>query len=272
MIGLLPDRPQRGESGLRDLERVAKAFDALFAKHCEDVPQGRPTGEKALQSHLISEAYQHDRRLVSINAASKDTDHPVELTFITDEIPVPTETGRIVCDLLALRVDGGRSTPVLLELKDARMLKRLVEQVDAYADLIDEHAESFERLYTAVLGETVEFDAETERWIVWPAAGPGADPREGELAKVGIRVVSYTLDDGGYSFEVGIDRPRCSTCRSPKDVVPVIHGEPTPQAGERAERGEVIIAGCMIDEDSRPWRCRGCGEDFGSLGSGTQRL
>lgn len=33
-------------------------------------------------------------------------------------------------------------------------------------------------------------DAPTEKWIVWPAAGPGKDPREDELATKGIRVVS----------------------------------------------------------------------------------
>ena len=41
--------------------------------------------------------------------------------FVTDEISLPTEEGKIVCDLLALRRDGGRCVPVLLELKDARL-------------------------------------------------------------------------------------------------------------------------------------------------------
>ena len=49
--------------------------------------------------------------------------------FVTDEIALPVEGGEIVCDILALRRDGGRSTPVLLELKDDRLLTRLAEQV-----------------------------------------------------------------------------------------------------------------------------------------------
>lgn len=204
MVGLLPDRPQRGKSGLRDLHRVARDFDTLFAQHCRDVEQGRVTGEKALQSWLIAEAHMNARRLVSINAASKATSDPVELVFVTDEIPVPVDSGKIVCDILALRVDGGRSTPVLLELKDARMLTRLVKQVDDYAALMQDHVESFEKLYATVLGEPVKFDRPTEKWIVWPSAGHGVDPREAELAEQGIRVVAYReREAGGYEFGVG---------------------------------------------------------------------
>lgn len=204
MVGLLPDRPQRGKSGLRDLDRVAQDFDSLFAQHCQEVEQGRVTGEKVLQSFLIAEAYRNSRRLVPINSASKATGDPVELVFITDEIPVPIDDGKVVCDILALRRDGARSTPVLLELKDARMLTRLVEQVDDYAALMDAHVESFEKLYAAVLGEPVKFDRPTEKWIVWPAAGDGVDPREAELAEMGIRVVAYRESEGGgYEFGVG---------------------------------------------------------------------
>lgn len=204
MVGLLPDRPQRGKSGLRDLARVAKEFDALFARHCQDIDHWRVTGEKALQSFMIAEAHRSGRRLESINVASKATDAPVELVFITDEVPVPVGDGKIVCDLLAFRRDGGRSTPVLLELKDARMLTRLVEQVDGYSALMDAHVESFEKLYAAVLGEPVRFDGPTEKWIVWPAAGDGTDPREAELAERGIRVVGYSEAGGGRcEFMVG---------------------------------------------------------------------
>ena len=74
MVGLLPERPQRGKSGLTKLDRVAQDFEALFAKHCRDISQGRVTGEKALQSFLISEAYRNDRKLVSHNDASRNTD------------------------------------------------------------------------------------------------------------------------------------------------------------------------------------------------------
>lgn len=204
MVGLLHDRPQRGKSGLRDLERTAAEFEALFATHCRDVEHGRPTGEKALQSFLIRESYKNGRRLHPINVASATTNAPVELVFVTDEIPLPVDGGKMVCDLLALRRDGGRSTPVLLELKDDRMLTRLVEQVEGYSVLIDEHAELFAKLFGALLGETVRFDGPTEKWIVWPAAGDTRDPREEELRAKKIRVVGYTEPvAGSYDMRVG---------------------------------------------------------------------
>jgi hypothetical protein len=78
--------------------------------------------------------------------------------------PLPAEDGKTVCDVLALRRDGGRSSPVLLELKDERQLTRLVEQVEGYAALVDAHAELFAQLFGALLGEGVPFDRPTEKW------------------------------------------------------------------------------------------------------------
>ena len=209
MIGLLADRPQRGKGGFgeRDLALVQENFEDLFKTHCSGtIHHGRRTGEKALQSFLICESYRNGRRLESLNIASRKTSDPVDLRFITDEISLPLANGKkIVCDLLALRCDAGRSTPVLIELKDRRMQRRLVAQVDVYADLIDQHRGHYERLFAALLGKPVQFDKwPTEKWIVWPEVGPGQrDPREDELASKGIRVVGYQERDGRFILTVG---------------------------------------------------------------------
>jgi hypothetical protein len=204
MVGLLHDRPQRGKSKITNLVGLAASFETLFGTHCRDVTHDRVTGEKALQSFLIRDAYTSGRKMRSINAASATTNDPVELTFITDEIALPIENGKTVCDVLALRRDGGRTTPVLLELKDARMLTRLVEQVEGYAELIDAHPALFADLFSALLGEEVRFDGPTEKWIVWPAAGAENDPREEQLAAKSIRVVGYTeMPSGNYGMRVG---------------------------------------------------------------------
>jgi hypothetical protein len=50
MIGLIRKRPQRGKGGFRNLERLAGDFDLLFAKYCQDVPQGRVTGERPFRA------------------------------------------------------------------------------------------------------------------------------------------------------------------------------------------------------------------------------
>jgi hypothetical protein len=203
MVGLLPDRPQRGKSGLTNLEAFTADFEGLFEAHCRNVEHGRITGEKALQSFLISEAQASGRRLASLNGASATTNDAVELAFITDEISLPIESGKTVCDILALRRDARRCTPVLIELKDSRQFTRLVEQVEGYAKLIDEHADLFAELFSSLLGEDVRFDGPTEKWIVWPAVGAGPDPRTGELLERGIRVAGYAVESGQYSFLVG---------------------------------------------------------------------
>jgi hypothetical protein len=203
MIGLLPDRPQRGKSGLRNLERAARDFEQLFGAHCRDVSQGRITGEKALQSFLIRNAYGHGRRLACLNEASATTNAPVDLVFVTDEIPVPAEQGKIVCDILAFRAEGDRGVPVLLELKDDRMLTRLIAQVESYAALIDEHVDLYSELFSAVLGEALSLTGPCEKWIVWPSAGAGRDPREEELLARGVRLVGYRAAGDGFQFSVG---------------------------------------------------------------------
>ena len=166
MVGLLPDRPQRGVSTITSLESVAANFEKRFEVHCQNIEHRRLTGEKALQSFLIREAKVNERRMVSLNSASATTGEPVNLWFVTDELALPIDGGKIVCDLLALRRDGGHLTPVLLDLKDDRQLTRLVQQVDSYSRLMDEHARLFGELHGTIVGEPVTFDGPAEKWIM----------------------------------------------------------------------------------------------------------
>lgn len=215
MVGLTPERPQRGKSGMRGLQRLAANFDPEFKKHCIEVEQGRPTAEKVLQSWMLAEAYRYGRRMVSLNTASESTASPVELVFVTDEIALPTTAdgkGRIVCDILALRAVEDGIVPVVIELKTERQLKRLVEQVRNYSDLVDEHADLFAELYSATLGRKVSFTGPCEEWIVWPLVGEEKDPREDELDEAGIRVVGYRDAGEGFEFQVG-KAPRPATRR-----------------------------------------------------------
>ena len=202
MVGLLADRPQRGRQ-LGPLDHIAADFEALFAKHCQDVGHAKPTGEKALQSFLISESYKHGRHMQPINVASQNTDEPVDLVFVMDEIAIPVFEGKRVCDVLALRREGKHAIPVLLELKDKRLLKLLVEQAESYASLIDLHADLFAELFGVLLGEHVRFDAPAEKWIVWPASLNEADPHEDWLAERGVRVVGYTKSDAAHVAQGG---------------------------------------------------------------------
>lgn len=215
MIGLTRERPQRGKSNIRDLARLAANFDGEFEKHCVDIDQGRPTKEKRLQSWLIAEAHIQDRHMASLNRASEATNAPVDLVFVTDEIPVPIEDGRIVCDILAVRVTTTGYVPVVMELKSDRQMKRLVEQVEGYAAIVDQHIDLYGELFGALLGRQVVLMGPAEKWIVWRAVGDEPDPRAGELAELAIRVVGYREEGVGFKFRTGAARTSCFGPRAP---------------------------------------------------------
>lgn len=204
LVGLLHDRPQRGLGGIKDLSRITDHFEALFHEHCEAVSQGRGTDEKQLQSFLIREAHRHARHLEPLNTAARVAGQALDLVFVTDEIPLPGDNERIVCDLLALRRDeAGRQIPVVVELKSERALTRLLEQVEGYARLVDLHADLFAQLFAVLLGELVTFGGPCEKVIVWPALSGGRpEPRAAELAARGVTVVGYSQDRERFAFRV----------------------------------------------------------------------
>jgi hypothetical protein len=200
MVGLSADRPQRGKSGIRDFDRLQREFERLYAKHCVDVDQGRPTPEKRVQSFLLRDAHTHGRRMATLNDAAGRTDGLVDLVFVTDELAVPVAGGWVVCDVLALREPN---IPVIIELKSERQMTRLIAQVEGYAAIIVEHVDLFSRLFSVILGRELNLAPDPEKWIVWPQAGDVKDPREDELAARGVRVVGYRVEEGESTFRVG---------------------------------------------------------------------
>lgn len=207
MVGLLPERPQRGRSNIRDLAELARDFDAQFAKHCRDIAHGRVTPEKRLQSFLVADAYAHDRRMVALEGAFAGPAERGALTFITDEIVVrplePNGRGKLVCDLLALRERDGADIPVLIELKSSRAMTELIRQTTRYVALMVEHQASFERLYAATLGRDVRFAGAPEKWIVWPAPTRGGR-RDDALREHAITAIEYTEVGDAYRFECAL--------------------------------------------------------------------
>jgi hypothetical protein len=55
--------------------------------------------------------------------------------------------------------------------------------------------------------------------------------------------------------------PRCGS-RS----IPIVYGLPGMELFEAADRGEVALGGCVIEDGAPEWRCRGvdCGLEFGA--------
>ena len=97
--------------------------------------------------------------------------------------------------------------PVLIELKYTRARKRLIEQIDNYAPVIDANQRNYSKLFSALLGKKIELVAPCEKWIVWPAAWDtgdpkwnAKDPRTDEFREIGIGTIAYTKDKNSYSF------------------------------------------------------------------------
>ena len=57
----------------------------------------------------------------------------------------------------------------------------------------------------------------------------------------------------------------CPTCGS-QDRVPILYGLPTQEASERADRGEILLGGCIFDDRDPRWKCRVCGTEWGRSG------
>jgi hypothetical protein len=57
--------------------------------------------------------------------------------------------------------------------------------------------------------------------------------------------------------------PQCGGRR----LIPIAYGLPGPELFEAAERGEVILGGCLVDDANPLWQCASCGARCGGRGS-----
>ena len=55
--------------------------------------------------------------------------------------------------------------------------------------------------------------------------------------------------------------PACTRCGS-LDTIPIAYGLPGPEMMAEAERGEIVLGGCCIEEDQPTHECRACGTSF----------
>jgi len=58
-------------------------------------------------------------------------------------------------------------------------------------------------------------------------------------------------------------RVRCPRCGEVSGV-PILWGMPDNDASERAERGEVVLGGCLVTDDDPDWSCTNpaCGNEW----------
>ncbi len=58
--------------------------------------------------------------------------------------------------------------------------------------------------------------------------------------------------------------PPCPDCGS-ANVRPIVYGEPPFSLALQARRGELVLGGCVITENSPDWDCADCRRQFGEM-------
>lgn len=65
--------------------------------------------------------------------------------------------------------------------------------------------------------------------------------------------------------------PRCPQCGSRKSIIPIIYGlvdydeddkRRKPRIIRKAEKGKIILGGCVIKDDSNHYYCKNCKKGF----------
>lgn len=133
-------------------------------EHLRNIPQqpDRAVPERRVQAWIIQQA-QHaggDLRAV-LKIPSSEYE---ELIFAFDEV---SPRQGIRCDILAVGKKKGSYVPVVMELKYDRQQKELLRQLDGFCELMQQHPESFSRLFRARTGLSVDCSA-PEKILVWP--------------------------------------------------------------------------------------------------------
>lgn len=54
----------------------------------------------------------------------------------------------------------------------------------------------------------------------------------------------------------------CPACGS-TSTVPIVYGMPGPHAKQRADRGQIALGGCVVEDDAPAWTCRDCNHSWG---------
>ncbi len=171
--------------------------------------------ERQLQSWLIKEALKNHRKIGTLLGIHKYFD---ELWFCLDEVSlgdrshpveenptVSTKRSNIVrCDVLSIGLKDGCYSPVLIELKSTRNLKRLIDQLNNFIKDI----ESTPKIHKSILSlmkkcagipENSPFKNEFQKIILWPRL---EQPPKSTTDKIGKAIieVGYTFEKGRWSF------------------------------------------------------------------------
>lgn len=165
--------------------------------------------EHKIQAFIIRTALQDEDHFGRFHRLFSDcSDVFDELIFVTDEFSI--NNGSVRADIVALGGKDGHYFPVFIELKNARSLTRLKNQLNSAHDFLwkDDRARvSFRRFLQAVTGVPLDDILHTEtavrKMIIWPNSPSGEEDQSvNEARKNGFLIMDFEIVGGeaGYRF------------------------------------------------------------------------
>ena len=162
-------------------------------------------GERRLQCWLIRQALNNGRSLEKTFSTSLFGFD--DILFVLDEVSLGDKNHPPIkrCDLLCVGLKNGQWHPVVIELKNLRIGKELVNQVIEYAEEFAEHRNELDQLFLEITGKSV-VKGELLKMVIFP------EPKTSKLTKnleetyrlfeeKGICLVEYkATGQGTFSF------------------------------------------------------------------------
>ncbi|HXH98930.1 MAG TPA: hypothetical protein VNI52_01590 [Sphingobacteriaceae bacterium] len=187
LISLSEESPEQGikcsyteYSSEKDIsELIKKAIKKI------DIPK-RPTPEKRLQAFIINYALNNNNELL----------FDKNIKFITSEIAIYNkDKKKIVTDILGYNETNNQLC--VIELKDDRQEKRLIEQVNNFENIINEDKTEFFSQLLSIHGfkSSNNTPLKVAKFVVWPHGT--ASPKE-KLKAEKITEITFQPD---YSFK-----------------------------------------------------------------------
>ncbi|MBP8878326.1 MAG: hypothetical protein KBG86_09790, partial [Flavobacteriales bacterium] len=194
LISVGTDKPELGVPCKNHNQWTAEILRTYIEKIKSKPAPKRPTPEKSLQAWIIKEAQANDHKLPFDNS----------IKFITSELAMHNYSGdKVVSDIIGY--DTSTNQLIIIELKSDRLLKRLIEQVDSFGEIIHDNFWFFHDLVT--LHGFGKLEEVTRKAIVWPHEK--TSPLE-KLKELDIAEYTYQESNGSYNF---IDHSKNETHR-----------------------------------------------------------
>lgn len=183
LISISEDKPELGVTCRMHTHWTESIVQSYIDKIIDKPEPKRATPEKSLQAWIIRKSLEN-KHLLPFNKS---------IRFITSEFAIQDDIkGKIVSDILGYDVKMNRL--VILELKSARHLSRLIEQVNNMEYIVNKYPSFFEEL-VGLHGYQIKNDP--LKTIIWPK------PKRFSLSDLKARnIVEYVYEKEGNNYVI----------------------------------------------------------------------